>query len=224
MVQRAGTGVSFNPIDVLFCEPIVDPYVCLMPVKLVLATRNPGKVAEMKALLQDLPVELYSVTDFPDAPIVEEDAPNLEGNAHKKAVALHAHTGLPALADDTGLEVAALGGRPGVHSARFAGPEANDATNRMHLAEQMHSKQNRHAQFRTVIAFAESDGVSYFEGVCKGVIIDEERGAAGFGYDPLFVPAGKTRTFAEMSKVEKNTISHRGRALAAFIAFLENKL
>lgn len=196
----------------------------IMPIEIVLATRNAGKIAEMKALLQDVPVVLRSVADFPDAPIVEEDAPTLEGNAHKKAATLHVHTRLPALADDTGLEVEALDGRPGVHSARFAGPDADDAANRAYLQTQMANQTNRQAQFRTVMAFVQDDSALYFEGTCTGTIIDEERGSAGFGYDPLFVPEGETRTFAEMSKAEKNVISHRGRALQAFISFLKNKL
>lgn len=190
---------------------------------IVLATRNPGKVAEMQALLSGLPVSLKTVADFVDAPEVEEDAPTLEGNAAKKARVLHAHTGLPALADDTGLEVAALGGRPGVHSARYAGPEANDAANRTRLREEMQGQPDRSAQFRTVIAFAEGETVAYFEGVCKGHIINEERGTGGFGYDALFVPGGETQTFAELTASEKNAISHRGRALRKFAAYLEKR-
>lgn len=196
----------------------------MRPLEIVLATRNLGKIAEMQALLGTLPVVLHSVSEFPDAPEVEEDAPTLEGNARKKAEALHVHTGLPALADDTGLEVAALDGRPGVHSARFAGPTADDAANRTHLIRQLRGQSNRAAQFRTVIAFAQANEVLYFEGTCQGTILSEGRGTAGFGYDPLFVPQRETRTFAEMSKAEKNRISHRGHALRAFATFLEQHL
>ena len=188
---------------------------------LVLATRNAGKVAEMRALLAGLPVRLRSAAEWPDAPDVEEDAPDLEGNARKKAVALRAHTGLPALADDTGLEVRALGGRPGVRSARFAGPHADDAANRARLLEELDGHADRAAQFRTVIALAEGDKTRYFEGVCRGRIIEEERGTGGFGYDALFVPEGETRTFAELSPEEKNAISHRGRALREAAAYLQ---
>ena len=191
---------------------------------IVLATRNPGKVAEIRALLADMPVALRLAEDIDGAPLVDEDAPTLEGNARKKALALHAHTGLPALADDTGLEVEALDGRPGVHSARFAGPAATDAGNRARLRRDLAGASNRAAQFRTVIAFAEAGTVRYFEGVCKGHILDEERGAHGFGYDALFVPDGQTRTFAELSPEEKNAISHRGRALRAFAAYLKSVL
>ena len=190
---------------------------------IVLATRNPGKVAEIRALLADVPVALMTAEEIEGAPEVEEDAPTLEGNAAKKAWALHAHTGLPALADDTGLEVDALDGRPGVHSARFAGPAALDVDNRARLRRDLSGVSDRSAQFRTVIAFAEAGTVRYFEGVCKGHILDEERGAHGFGYDALFAPDGETRTFAELTPPEKNALSHRGRALREFAAYLRKR-
>ena len=192
--------------------------------QIVLATRNPGKVAELRALLADLPVELVSAADVEGAPEVEEDAPSLEGNARKKAEALHRHTGLPALADDTGLEVDALGGAPGVHSARFAGPDAADAANRAKLLNDLSGAANRSARFRTVLAFAEGDEMQFFEGVCEGTITEVERGVGGFGYDALFQPDGKTRTFAEMPAEAKNQISHRGRALQQFATFLDDRL
>lgn len=194
------------------------------PFTLILATRNPGKVAEMRALLADLPVVLRSVADVPDAPVVEEDAPTLEGNARKKALALHAHTGLPALADDTGLEVTALGGRPGVHSARYAGPAEDPAANRARLQAELAGVADRSARFRTVVALADGEAVHLFEGVCPGTLLAEERGDGGFGYDALFVPDGHDRTFAEMSAAEKNAVSHRGRALRAVAAHLRNRL
>lgn len=189
--------------------------------RLVLATRNPGKVAELHARLAGLPVELVSAADVDDAPEVDEDRETLRGNAEKKARALHAHTGLPALADDTGLEVDALDGAPGVYSARFAGPDADDAQNRAHLVRQLDGADDRAARFRTVLAFVDGEGVEFFDGVCEGHLLREERGSGGFGYDALFVPAdGDGRTFAEMDKAEKNRISHRGRALDAFAAWL----
>ena len=193
-------------------------------VRIVLATRNPGKVAELRALLADLPVELVSAADVDGAPEVEEDAPTLEGNARKKAEALHRHTGLPALADDTGLEVDALGGAPGVHSARFAGPDADAEKNRARLLRDLEGDSDRSARFRTVLAFADGDDVRFFEGVCPGSITGAERGEGGFGYDALFQPEGETRTFAEMPADAKNAISHRGRALEAFAAFLHTYL
>ena len=192
--------------------------------EIVLATRNPGKVAEMEALLAGLPVTLLAASAIDGAPEVEEDAPTLEGNAGKKARALHTFTGLPALADDTGLEVEALGGRPGVHAARYAGPARDAAANRALLRHELADATKRTAQFRTVIAFAEAETIQYFEGVCAGRILDEERGTGGFGYDALFVPDGHTHTFAELSPPEKNAISHRGRALRAFAAYLHERL
>jgi len=193
------------------------------PLRIVLATRNPGKVAEIRALLAAFPIALLTAADVEDAPDVVEDAATLEGNAVKKARALHAHTGLPALADDTGLEVEALGGRPGVHSARFAGPDADDAANRARLLSELADETNRAAQFRTVVAFVEGEMLRTFEGLCRGRLLTEERGTGGFGYDPLFVPDGETQTFAELSAEAKNAISHRGRALRAFTRYLRER-
>lgn len=192
------------------------------PPVLVLATRNAGKVAELRRRLAPLGIDLRSAADVPGAPDVDEDAPTLAGNARKKAVALAAYTGLPALADDTGLEVDALGGAPGVRSARFAGPEADDAANRALLRRRLDGETRRTARFRTVLAYALPAGaVHTFDGVCEGRLLDAERGAGGFGYDALFVPAeGDGRTFAEMTADEKNGISHRGRAMEAFAAWL----
>jgi XTP/dITP diphosphohydrolase len=193
-------------------------------VRIILATRNPGKVAELRALLADLPVDLVSAAEVEGAPEVEEDAPTLEGNARKKAAALHAHTGLPALADDTGLEVNTLDGAPGVHSARFAGPDADAEANRARLLRDLGGAADRSARFRTVLAFADGDEVRYFDGVCPGAITEAECGEGGFGYDALFQPEGETRTFAEMPAEAKNAISHRGRALAGFAAYLRRRL
>ena len=189
--------------------------------RLVLATRNPGKVAELQARLGPLGVDLVSAADL-GAPEVVEDADTLRGNADKKARALARHTGLPALADDTGLEVDALGGAPGVYSARFAGPDADDAANRRKLIADLDGVADRAARFRTVLVFVDRDGQALaFDGVCEGVITEGEVGDGGFGYDALFRPAdGDGRTFAQMSTAEKNRISHRGRALDAFVAWL----
>lgn len=192
--------------------------------ELILATRNAGKVAELRALLSDLPLTLRAASEVEGAPTVVEDAPTLEGNARKKAFALHQHTGCAALADDTGLEVDALGGRPGVHTARFAGPDADDAANRAALLEALAGEPNRAGQFRTAIALADADGVHGVEGVCRGRIAEVERGAGGFGYDEVFVPEGYDRTFAELSPDEKNAISHRARALEKMVSFLREKV
>ena len=191
--------------------------------RLVLATRNPGKVAELRARLAGLDVDLVSAADL-DAPEVEEDADTLRGNAERKARALFAHAGRPALADDTGLEVDALDGRPGVWSARYAGPDATDEDNRRHLLTELAGAPRRTARFRTVLAYADAAGVQFFDGVCEGLITTEEEGAGGFGYDPVFRPAaGDGRTFAQMSAEEKNRISHRGRALDAFASWLAGR-
>jgi XTP/dITP diphosphohydrolase len=189
---------------------------------LVLATRNAGKVAEMQALLEGLGVELVAAGDL-GAPDVEETADTLEGNALLKARALHAFTGRPALADDTGLEVAALGGAPGVHSARYAGPEGDAAANRAKLLASLDGSPDRWARFRTVLAYVDAGEEHLFEGTCAGRILTEERGAGGFGYDALFVPDGSTVTFAEMTPAAKNGVSHRGRALQGFVAWLRGK-
>ena len=188
--------------------------------RLVLATRNAGKVAELAARLADLDVDLVSAADL-DAPEVEEDADTLAGNAETKARSLFAHAGLPALADDTGLEVDALGGAPGVRSARFAGEDADDDANRRKLLADLAGAPSRTARFRTVLAYVDGDGLRTFDGVCEGLIATEEAGTAGFGYDSVFRPAlGDGRTFAQMTAAEKNRISHRGRALDAFVRWL----
>lgn len=191
---------------------------------LVLATRNPGKVAEMRELLAGLPVQLIASDALDAPPEVEEDAPTLRGNACKKAQIFYEHTGQPALADDTGLEVDALSGAPGVHTARFAGTDATPADNNAKLLRTLVGADTRHARFRTVVAFVDEDGTHCFEGVCEGTIAEAPRGDGGFGYDPLFVPEGEVRTFAEMEPVQKNAISHRKKALQQFVAFLRTQL
>ncbi len=190
--------------------------------RLVLATRNAGKLAEMQALLAGYPIALVSAAALPGAPDPDEPFATLEENALQKARMLSDFSGAAALADDTGLEVAALGGRPGVHSARFAGPAADAAANRRRLLAELEGRPDRRARFRTVVALALPGGAAHtFEGVCEGAIAPTERGAAGFGYDALFVPEGAGRTFAEMDADEKNRISHRGKALRQFAAWLE---
>ena len=183
--------------------------------RLIIATRNRHKVAELRSLL-DLPgVELVCAADLPGAPEVEEDGDTFEANAIKKAVALARFSGGWALADDSGLEVEALGGAPGVQSARYAGPAARDADNLAKLLAVMTGRADRRARFRCVLALADPQGrARTVAGHCEGTLAAAPRGVAGFGYDPLFVPKGETRTFAEMGAEEKNALSHRGRALA----------
>ena len=188
--------------------------------KLILATRNAGKVREIGSLLNTLPLTVVSASEVPHAPEVLEDALTLRGNALKKAAALNAATGDWALADDTGLMVRALGGAPGVHSARYAGPRCTPRENRQKLLHALRTASDRRAEFRTVIALKTDTDVHYFEGSCHGRIALHERGAGGFGYDALFVPAGMDRTFAELDAQEKNAISHRGQAVRACQAHL----
>lgn len=188
----------------------------------VLATANAHKADEMRAVLASLGI---TVSPRPaNVPDVDETAPNLEGNALLKARALVAATGQPAVADDTGLFVDALGGNPGVRSARYDGDDATDERNRAKLLREMAGVTNRTARFRTVIAVAYPDGSSVtVEGVLEGVITEEPRGSGGFGYDALFdVPEAGGVTLAEMSADEKNTLSHRARALVALARRLES--
>ena len=181
----------------------------------VLATANAHKADEMRAVLSRLGI---SVSPRPDhVPDVDETAPDLEGNALLKARALVAATGQPAVADDTGLFVEALGGNPGVRSARYAGDHASDEDNRVKLLAAVAGVTNRRASFRTVIAVAYPDGSSLcVEGQLPGAITESPRGEGGFGYDSLFeVDGSGGRTLAEMTADEKNTLSHRALALVA---------
>ena len=188
----------------------------------VLATANPHKADEMRALLSSLDVTvLERPAGIAD---VEETEDTLEGNALLKARALAAVTGHPAVADDTGLFVDALGGRPGVWSARYAGEAATYAQNVLKLLDEMRDvlDEDRGASFRTVIAVAFPDGdVLCVEGELRGTITREARGAGGFGYDPVFAVEGDGRTLAEMSAEDKNDLSHRARALRALALALD---
>lgn len=187
--------------------------------ELVLATANRKKLAEMARILDGLGVRLLSVADFPSMPDVVEDAGSFEGNALKKAREVMRHTGLASLADDSGLEVDALGLAPGVYSARYAGEGATDADNVDKLLLELRDTpaQERTARFRCVIALVTPDGAERtFEGKVEGTIGSARHGDNGFGYDPLFFPEGHGRTFAQMAAEEKDSMSHRGRALAAF--------
>lgn len=181
--------------------------------RLVCASANPKKVTELARMLPDW-VQLLPRPD--DVGDVDETAPTLEGNAIIKAVEIANAAEEWAIADDTGLEVTALNGAPGVHSARFAGENATDAENRVLLLQRLNGVTDRSAKFRTVVALVNSKGEMHFvKGECSGVIADAERGENGFGYDSVFIPdESDGRTFAEMTASEKDAISHRGRALA----------
>lgn len=181
--------------------------------RIVCASANPHKVEELARLL---PAWVNLVARPSDIGDIDEDAPTLEGNAIIKAVEIANHASEWAIADDTGLEVDALNGAPGVRSARFAGEHATDAENRALLLAKLDGVQNRSARFRTVVALVSSKGdIHFVGGECAGTIAELESGDGGFGYDSLFIPlGGDGRTFAEMTGPEKDAVSHRGRALA----------
>ncbi|MGS0763930.1 XTP/dITP diphosphatase [Syntrophomonas curvata] len=192
--------------------------------KLLLASRNRHKMKELQQMLRGLDIEILSLDDIRDMPVVEEDGDTFMANASKKARLTAIYTGYVSLADDSGLVVDALGGQPGVYSARFAGEEADDLKNNQKLLQMMSRLEGnkRRARFVCVIAISDLEGNIYtVEGKCEGQIGYEGRGAGGFGYDPLFIPKGYTRTFAELSSAEKNKISHRGQALVKARVLLE---
>jgi len=187
--------------------------------RIVVGTRNPKKKSEIESLLQGLPVQLLTIADFPAAPEVDEDEPTLDGNARKKALVLAEALNEWVVADDSGLEVDALGGRPGVHSARYAGSDATDSDRCAKLLAELKGvpDESRAARFRCVIALANAGGVLFTaEGRCEGRITAAMHGAGGFGYDPVFYYPPLGRTFAQLSPDEKNSVSHRGKALRAF--------
>lgn len=191
--------------------------------RLVLATANADKIQEINSCLKKLPIEILTYRDFPAFPEVAETGKTLEENAKLKARSIHRATGLPALADDTGLEVDALGGAPGVYSSRFAGENATYADNNRKLLSLLASipLEKRTARFRCVLALALGpDDLRTAEGKIEGVITDQPRGSHGFGYDPIFSIPHLKRTFAELSTAEKNQISHRGLALKKMAALL----
>ncbi len=184
--------------------------------KAVLATKNKGKLKELQELLRELDIEILSLDDFPEVGKIVEDGKSFFENAMKKAKTVSEKTGLLAIADDSGLEVDALQGKPGIYSARFAGEDATDAKNNEKLLLEMKDIpiEKRGAQFRCVIVAYRPDGKWIkTEGICRGTITTEPRGEKGFGYDPVFLPEGLNKTMAELSMEEKNKISHRGKAL-----------
>jgi XTP/dITP diphosphohydrolase len=191
---------------------------------LVVATRNRGKLQEIRSLLDGVVDTVFCVADFVDFPETIEDGLIFRDNALKKAREATRYTGLPALADDSGLVVNVLDGRPGVHSARFAGEAAGDGANNRRLLEELNGipARQRQAAFVCILAFVTPDGCEQvFSGRVGGAILTAERGEGGFGYDPLFLVDGFDRTMAELTLQEKNAISHRGQALQHFRAFLE---
>lgn len=182
---------------------------------MVLATKNQGKVKEFREMLQEYPIEIRCLSDFGPIPDVEEDGETFDDNAYKKALFTAKVLGLPAISDDSGLEVEALGGAPGVRSARYAGEKANDQDNIKKLLAELEGQDNRRAAFHCVVSIAVPSGPALtYEGKCQGVITETPVGDGGFGYDPVFFCPELGKTFAEASMDEKNRVSHRGKALA----------
>lgn len=196
-----------------------------MAMNLVLATRNPGKLLEIRRLLADEGIEVMGLDAFSEIEEIEEDGDTFTANACKKAQTVANATGYPALADDSGLEVEALSGAPGIYSARFAGHQANDDdNNRKLLARLVDVPPPRKAAFRCVMAYCLPGGdCRFFEGRLEGMILPAARGAGGFGYDPLFLVPEYGKTLAELPVEVKNRISHRGQALRQAVAFLRQK-
>ncbi len=187
--------------------------------KLVFATNNINKLKEVQAMLTNFEiVSLAEINCFEDIP---ETANTLEGNAILKANFITERYGLNCFADDTGLEVEALNNEPGVFSARYAGIENNSEANITKLLSELGENSNRNAQFRTAIALNINQKQFIFEGICKGTILNDKQGTSGFGYDPIFLPEGYSKSFAEMNMIEKGNISHRGKAIKKLVTFLK---
>jgi XTP/dITP diphosphohydrolase len=186
---------------------------------LVFATNNAHKLKEVQEMLPNS-IQLVSLKDINCEEDIEETAITLEGNAALKADFITQKYGMNCFADDTGLEVAALQGKPGIYSARYAGEPSNAENNMQQLLHEMDGFTDRNAQFRTVICLNLDGNQYYFEGICKGTILTKKQGTQGFGYDPIFQPNGFEKSFAEMDPGDKNRISHRGLAIEKLVAFL----
>ncbi len=194
--------------------------------KLLISSNNPDKIKEIRSIFQLPEVELVTLDDIPNTHEIVEDGNTLYENALKKASMLYEFTGLPTISDDTGLEVDALNGRPGIYSARYAGENASYDDNVKKMINEMQSvpEKDRTARFRTVAVFYHPDLLIHKEGVIEGMILSERRGNGGFGYDPIFYVPGKRRTLAEMNHDEKNAISHRGQAFSRLYKSLLTQL
>lgn len=194
--------------------------------KLILATRNIHKARELKTLLSELDADVLTLNDISDEIVLREDGDTFEANAIQKARIVHAHTKLLSLADDSGLEVFYLQGRPGVFSARYAGAEATDEMNNRKLLEEMRgvAPRRRRAQFRSVLALIGDGLEEVTEGICPGVLGEAPHGTNGFGYDPIFIPDGFDKTYAELTAEEKNLISHRARSFAKMTKVMKSHL
>ncbi len=194
--------------------------------KLVLASRNRHKLLELRSFLAGLPLDVVSVDEVHPGLVLVEEGETFEANALAKARTVYTRTSLPALADDSGLEVFYLNGRPGVRSARYAGEHATDEANNDKLLRQMRgvAARRRHAQFRAVLALVGPGYEDIASGTCPGHLTELPRGSNGFGYDPIFEPQGLDRTYAELTQEEKNRISHRSRAFTALREVLHRRL
>ncbi len=196
-------------------------------IAILLATRNRKKAQEFRRLARGSPLRIFTLEDFPDIPPTVEDQASFRANAVKKAVETSRHTILPVLADDSGLEVAALNGSPGVRSARFAGPAQNNAANNRKLLTLLASvpRAKRKARFVCFLAWAVGGRlIEVFQGVCEGSIARRRAGQTGFGYDPLFMPRGYRRTFGQLGSQIKDNLSHRAKALSQFRRWLRTTL
>ena len=187
--------------------------------KLILATHNEHKAEEFKQILPQF--RLQTLADLNDVQEITETASDLEGNSLLKADTIFRQYGHIVISDDSGLEVQALNGAPGVYSARYAGEQKDDQKNTEKLIHELKGITNRNAQFRTVITLMSSNDTLQFEGIVEGAIVHEPKGDKGFGYDPVFIPNGYQKTFAELSSNEKNKISHRANAIEKLVAFIE---
>lgn len=187
--------------------------------RIVFATNNPHKIAEVRQALGEH-YDFLSLADIGCAAELPETTGTIPGNAEQKARYVHEHFGLDCFSEDSGLEVAALAGRPGVDTAHYSGSR-DAAANMAKVLAELSDQPDRSARFRAVIALLQNGELQLFEGICPGRIATEERGTGGFGYDPIFIPAGETRTFAQMQPEEKSPISHRGKAVALLTAFLK---
>ncbi|MEM6514913.1 MAG: non-canonical purine NTP diphosphatase [Bacteroidota bacterium] len=189
--------------------------------KIVFATNNPNKIKEVQSLIPNN-IELLSLKDIGCHEDIPETQDTIEGNAIQKAEYVKENYGYDCFADDTGLEVNALNGEPGVFSARYAGTQRNSQDNMNKLLQNLNEKTDRSAQFKTVIALHLNNEIRTFTGICKGKIIDQKRGKDGFGYDPIFVANGYDETFAEIPLEEKNKIGHRGKAIKKLMNYLNS--
>ena len=190
--------------------------------KIVFATHNPNKLSEIQDMLSGK-YEVLSLTDINCHEDIPETGTTLEENAKIKAKHVFDNYGFDCFADDTGLIVEALNGEPGVYSARYAGPEKSSDDNMNLLLEKLRDKDNRKAYFETVVCLIESGEIKLFRGQAHGTIIPEKNGEGGFGYDPIFLPEGHKETFAQMNKMTKNEVSHRGKAVRSLIEYLDKQ-